>query len=241
MSTLELENIKHPDNSGNNLTLAADGSIGSLNLSGNMGIGTNTPGRHLHVKSGATNVVAKFESTDGIAAVEFTDNAGSAEVGTSAGAVVFYPSGIEKARISTQGYLTTPNQPSFYVYASGGGIASSNSYTTPGFDNVSHNIGNNWDTSTVTFTAPVAGLYYFHLAMYWYSTNGYSRLSILKNSSTIHHYNIKPGLSGDHSQEVSGIIVMAANDTVKPQMQSDQSNNYFRAQNHTYFEGYLLG
>jgi hypothetical protein len=66
-------------------------------------------------------------------------------------------------------------------------------------------------------------------------------MRILKNSSTIHHYNIKPGLGGDHSQEVSGIIGMAANDTVKPQMMSDQSNNYFRAQNHSYFEGYLLG
>ena len=77
--------------------------------------------------------------------------------------------------------------------------------------------------------------------MYWNSTNGYSRMRLTKNGSVINHYNIKPGHSGDHSQEVSGIISMSANDTVKPEMQSDQSNNYFRAQNHTYFEGYLLG
>ena len=31
MSTLELENIKHPDNAGNNITLAADGTIGGIN------------------------------------------------------------------------------------------------------------------------------------------------------------------------------------------------------------------
>lgn len=49
MSTLELENIKHPDNSGNNIELAADGSVGNLNLSGNMGIGTNSPDSQLHV------------------------------------------------------------------------------------------------------------------------------------------------------------------------------------------------
>ena len=143
--------------------------------------------------------------------------------------------------INSSGIVTTPGQPAFYAYALGGGIASSNSYTTPGFDNVSHNIGNHYSTSTVTFTAPVAGYYYFHFTMYWNSTNGYSRMRILKNSSTINHYNIKPGLGGDHSQEISGIISMSANDTVKPQMMSDQSNNYFRALNHTYFEGYLLG
>ena len=34
MSTLELENIKHPDNSGNNLTLAADGSLGATTFTG---------------------------------------------------------------------------------------------------------------------------------------------------------------------------------------------------------------
>ena len=40
MSTLELENIKHPDNAGNNITLAADGTIGGINITGNVGIGT---------------------------------------------------------------------------------------------------------------------------------------------------------------------------------------------------------
>ena len=144
MSTLELENIKHPDNSGNNIGLASNGNVGigtgspsdrlhiqksndtgiiienttgatfsllstgagrvrssgtlifdtggatermRVGSNGYVGIGETSPDRYLHVKSGATNVVAKFESTDGIAAVEFTDNAGSAEVGTNAGAV----------------------------------------------------------------------------------------------------------------------------------------------------------
>ena len=43
MSTLELENIKHPDNAGNNITLAADGTIGGINITGNVGIGTTSP------------------------------------------------------------------------------------------------------------------------------------------------------------------------------------------------------
>ena len=143
--------------------------------------------------------------------------------------------------IDSNGYVTTPYQPAFYAYPLGGSIASTSSYTTPGLDNTSHNIGNHWNTSTVTFTAPTAGYYYFKFAVYWNSTNGYSRLRIEKNGTDINHYNIKPGLGGDHSQEVSGIVSMSANDTIKPQVQSDQSNSYFRSKNHTYFEGYLLG
>ena len=149
--------------------------------------------------------------------------------------------GDTKMRISHEGYVTTPYQPSFYAYPQGGGIASTNGYTTPGLDNTSYNIGNHWNTSTATFTAPTAGYYYFKFAVYWNSTNGYSRLRIEKNGTDINHYNIKPGLGGDHSQEVSGIVSMSANDTIKPQVQSDQSNSYFRAKNHTYFEGYLIG
>jgi len=263
MSTLELENIKHPDNSGNNLTLASDGSVSKIHVkSGDAGSVSASPqADDLVVEASTEAGITLISPDDQSARIRFTSP--STDAGDVGGATIFYRQNINKMSIGTEvaggqltlksgagaenlkinalGYVTAPSQPSFYVYASGGGIASSNSYTTPGFDNVSHNIGNHWDTSTVTFTAPVAGLYYFHFAMYWNSTNGYSRLRILKNSSTIHHYNIRPGLSGDHSQEVSGIIGMAANDTVKPQMQSDQSNSYFRAQNHTYFEGYLLG
>ena len=240
MSTLELENIKHPDNSGNNIELAADGKIGigiapssalhvktpaftdsiltldstSTNVSqrinfsangtiqsqiyddavqtklfavtnkhlafgtnnnermrvgsnGYVGVGETSPDRHLHVTSGATNVVAKFESTDGIAAVEFTDNAGSAEVGTNAGAVVFYPSGVEKARISTQGYLTTPNQPSFKA-----GLDTNTNVTT--FDNIifnttsgngRYNTGGHYSTTNGRFTAPVSGAYHFDVGL----------------------------------------------------------------------------
>jgi hypothetical protein len=230
-STLDLDQVPQK-NSANVFTTAQtiqnDNSYWAANIaeSSHASIALRvTPTRAGYTKGISLGAIGKHSAlSTGIQAYDTSDN--------SSNTLELNPHG---------GAVTAPSQPSFYVYASGGGIASSNSYTTPGFDNVSHNIGNHWSTSTVTFTAPVAGLYYFHFAMYWNSTNGYSRIRILKNSSTIHHYNIKPGTGSDHSQEVSGIISMAANDTVKPQMMSDNSNNYFRSQNHTYFEGYLLG
>ena len=322
MSTLELENIKHPDNSGNNLTLTSGGNVGigtapssilhikppaftdsiftvdstSTNVSqrinfsangtiqsqiyddaaqtklfavtnkhiafgtnntermrigsnGYVGVGTSTPGRQLHVNSGATNVVAKFESTDGIAAVEFTDNAGSAEVGTNAGAVVFYPSGIEKARISTQGYLTTPNQPR--VFAQGNIANWSNqsanqvytAWQTTGA-NGSYAVGISYDAATGRFTVPVAGTYYIYSARYVrigpsYNTNA-ARLNIRKNggfwvNKHIHSNENIP----DVSICIEGLIPMAANDYFT--IDDSYTSEHYRGFGHTYLHAYLVG
>ena len=55
MSTLELENIKHPDNSGDNIALASNG---------NVGIGTGSPSDRLHLqKSNDTGII--IENTTG--------------------------------------------------------------------------------------------------------------------------------------------------------------------------------
>ena len=71
-----------------------------------VGIGEVAPDRTLHVKSGTTNVVAKFESTDQIAAIEFTDSGGSAEIGCDGSDVVLFPAGTEKFRVqNSTGYL----------------------------------------------------------------------------------------------------------------------------------------
>ena len=76
---------------------------GSVTTTGSVGIGDAVPDRKLHVNSGSSNVVAKFESTDAIAAIEFVDLTGSAEIGNSGNDLVFFPAGTERMRISATG------------------------------------------------------------------------------------------------------------------------------------------
>jgi hypothetical protein len=51
-----------------------------IDSSGNVGIGTSSPTRALHVNSGASNEVARFESTDTEALIELVDTTGSAQI-----------------------------------------------------------------------------------------------------------------------------------------------------------------
>jgi hypothetical protein len=70
---------------------------------GNVGIGETSPQRQLHVNSGTTNVVARFESTDGYSVVEFKDPSGTAEIGNVGNDLVLLPAGVEKLRITSTG------------------------------------------------------------------------------------------------------------------------------------------
>lgn len=70
MSTLELEHLKHTGSSSNNLSVHSDGSLTvgnlqSLNVNGNVGIGTSSPGQKLHVESAGTNYITTRDSTSG--------------------------------------------------------------------------------------------------------------------------------------------------------------------------------
>jgi hypothetical protein len=231
-------------------------------FTGNMGVGISTPsttasgydGGNLHVhNSGTGSSLRLTNSTTGTgtsAGMLFSKWSDSNTYLTNFdnGANTIFTQSDSSGTLQTtmklhgDGYVTTPNQPSFYAYGSpNGSIATSSTYASPTFNQTGHNIGGHFNTSTERFTAPVAGLYFFHLNVYWNATNGYSRMRIEKNGSTIDHYNMKPGTGGDHTQQVFGVVQMAVNDYVLGQVQSDQSNSYFRARNHTFFEGYLLG
>ena len=64
--------------------------------------------------------------------------------------------------VDSNGYVLTPNRPSFYAYPSADFECGTGSGTTRIFGETLHNQGGHYSTSTGRFTAPVAGLYFFH-------------------------------------------------------------------------------
>ena len=88
------ESVNYKANFGNDFVMATDGDVG---------IGTGSPGRKLHVNSGTPNVTARFESTDGTAAIEFKDPSGTAEIGNSGNSLILMPAGVTRMLINDTG------------------------------------------------------------------------------------------------------------------------------------------
>ena len=79
-----------------------------INSSGNVGIGTSSPADALHVNSGSTNEVARFQSTDGTAYISIMDNSTSNSVqgiGSVGNNLTLYANNAERMRIDSSGNL----------------------------------------------------------------------------------------------------------------------------------------
>ena len=74
--------------------------------------------------------------------------------------------------MDSTGRVTTPNQPSFRVGFSSGGDQSITTGGIAPFDAKSYDIGNNYNTSTNRFVAPVAGVYLFYANLYFTQSGG---------------------------------------------------------------------
>lgn len=76
-----------------------------IDASGNVGIGTSSPGALLHLNGGPANNQAIFESTDGTSSILFKDPSGTAEFGNKGDSAVIMPAGVEKMRITSDGKI----------------------------------------------------------------------------------------------------------------------------------------
>ena len=164
------------------------------------------------------------------------------------GGLRFY-SGSERLRISSAGYVTKPNHPSFLAGRTGG----NQTFTVGVYPlNVARiNVGNHYNTSTYKFVAPVAGVYYFHGQVYYNNGSGSYRVGIRKtpNGGTAFMLNTAGHevVGNDDQQSTSIIETMAVGDAVDLFCDSNQSQQCYYNINdatygaHTYFMGYLIG
>ena len=119
-------------------------------------------------------------------------------------------------KISNDGSITMPNQPSFSAYRDAGHVTAGNVYV---FDHTNHNIGSMYDTSNGRATVPVDGRYFLGV---WLMTdndatynNKYFRIRINNANPAYKNVYSSNGGSVHHQFSWAGVINLNANDYVE--------------------------
>ena len=154
--------------------------------------------------------------------------------------------------IDSSGRVTTPARPSFFVYRKTGDASSLDytSNTLVNFDTKQHDIGNNFDLSTDTFTVPVSGVYQLNWAvrMQYVTTAGYVFAPLYLNGSP-HWGNglyMYAGLNDPEGGEYvtpasSQTVQLTANDTVQVYIRVNTDTSTRVNSAGTFFSGFLVG
>ena len=203
-----------------------------IDSSGRVGIGTTTVTTELDVR-GTGQVEIGIGSTNGGGAMLVLDGDSNGDYNGSdysyihhvydgrldifqdspsgTNEIRFYTNATERMRLNASGQLSIPNQPSFQ--------GSSGMFSTTGqaivASSVYHNIGNHYNTSNGTFTAPVTGRY---LINFFAISNGASTMDVeLRINGTVSNQFAPYSTSSGQHTHVSGscIAAVSANDTLK--------------------------
>lgn len=138
--------------------------------------------------------------------------------------------------LDSSGRVTTPYQPCFQAYATGGYITTSQ--VIP-FSNTRTNVGSNFSTSTYRFTAPVAGSYYFIVQGFIDGQNTWGNLQIRVNGS----YYCYSETSAPYTQSlVNGMVIyLNASDYVDTYWNTSAGKGLYKGSTETSFSGFLVG
>jgi hypothetical protein len=233
------------------------GGNGIWNTSGNVGVGTTSPlsTAMLEVSRGTTVIPTATVTADNQVTGWRTRRTGGSfpreyymGIRENSTALDFYDNTADalRMRIDASGRFTVPNQPAFFA---GINAASDTTYSINNF--VPFNItvlntGNNFNTGTNRFTAPVAGRYFFSWQIFYTNSAGatYTMQTGLNINGGYINFGdafvsqTNPNDSGPICFGASAVINLSANDVVGIMVRSANIRVY---QGHCNFSGYLVG
>jgi hypothetical protein len=244
------------------ITSSANATAITIDSSERVGINTSSPSTELHVYSADQNAL-KVQTNTGINQIELANSTNSptyltqdsygfqikADENGWGGSNSFFSVKVkaaERMRISSDGYITAPNQVAFSV-------AKNNGYQTD--DNVfvcdsqtgsrNHNDGSHYNTSNGRFTAPVAGRYWFSFSVQTHDSGGVVQawVALRKNGSVV-QYNLQHKTGGYHTRfDMSISLKLAANDYIEAYVGESGTSSGWQgsASEYNNFSGFLIG
>jgi hypothetical protein len=113
------------------------------------------------------------------------------------------------------GSITMPNRPAFRVVGNASTDRVAPTILSSSYASIDYNEGNYYNNTTGLFTAPIAGLYQVYYNGRCGSVNAQQQVIIIKNGSITQFMWEAPGNTGVSHFGVSGIVKLAANDTLQ--------------------------
>ena len=244
------------------ITSSANATAITIDSSERVGINTSSPSTELHVYSADQNAL-KVQTNTGINQIELANSTNSptyitqdsyglqlkADENAWGGSSSFFSVKVkatERMRISSDGYITMPNQVAFSV-------SKNNGYQTDdavfvcdhATGNRNHNDGSHYNTSNGRFTAPVAGRYMFNFSVQTHDSGGVVQAWVaLRKNGSILQYNLQHKTGGYHTRfDMSMSLKLAANDYIEAYVGESGTSSGWQgsAAEYNNFSGFLIG
>ncbi len=152
-------------------------------------------------------------------------------------------SGTTALTIDSAGRMLTPARPAFHAKRSGSAawhsLGGSGSSTVIPLDATTYNVGGCYNTSNYRFTAPVAGIYFFHAQIY-HDANSYFQVRLkLNDNDLVFSQNREQGTT----KSASISYQLAVNDYVEVTgaISNSDTDDWYGASTYSYFCGHLVG